>query len=130
MKQIVIVMPNRPGILADISTATGDAGVNIEEIEADAVGEMGVVRLTVDDYDKAIRALHDAGLHPLSEEVFLIKLEDAPGSLAAVARRFKDANVDIKSLRLVSRDGKHAIAAISCEKTDEARELVKDILVS
>ena len=130
MKQIAIVMPNRSGILAEISAATGDAGVNIVEIEGDVVGEMGVVRMTVDDYDKAIIALHDAGFHPLSDDVFLIKLEDAPGSLAEIAKRFKDAVIDIRSLRIVSRDGMHAIAAISCERTEDAKELVKDVLVS
>jgi len=130
MKQIVIVMPNRSGILADISTATGNAGVNIEALEGDTVGEMGVVRLTVDDYDKGVVALREAGFHPLSAEVFLIKLEDEPGSLAQIAQRFKDADIDIKSLRVVSRDGRHAIAAISCENVPEAKGLVKDILVS
>ena len=130
MKQIVMVMPNRPGVVAEISSATGDAGVNIEAIEAEVIGEMGVVRLSVSDYDAAMRALHEAGFHPLSQEVFLVRLEDAPGSLAQVARRFKDADIDIQSLRLVSHDGKQAIAAISCDSTEEARALVKDELVS
>ena len=130
MKQIVVVTENRPGILADAATALGESGVNIESIDSEAVGQIGVVRMTVSDYDLALRALCDAGFEALSEEVFLVRLEDRPGSLARVARRFKDAQIDIASLRLVNRDGKHAIAAISCERLEEAKELVRDVLVS
>ena len=129
MKQIVVVTENRPGVVADAATALAESGVNIDSIDSAAVGNMGVVRMTVSDYDVALRALRDAGFNALSEEVFLVRLADRPGSLARVARRFKDANIDITSLRLVNRDGEHAIAAISCERPEEAKELVKDVIV-
>ena len=129
MKQLVVIQPNRPGLLADVSEIVGAAGVNIEAIESEHVGEMGVVRMNVDQYDQALRALHEAGLRPLSEEVVLVRLDDKPGALAGLARRFKDANLDIRSLLLVHRDGSQAIAAITAEDPNAARELVRDALV-
>jgi len=130
MKQIVIVMENRPGIVADIATILGEKGVNIDDIDAEAVGKMALVRMTVGNYDLALKVLRDAGFNALSEEVFLVRLEDKPGALARVARRFREAEIDIRSLRLVDRDGKNAIAAISCDRSDEARRMLKDMLVS
>jgi len=130
MKQIVIVMNNRPGIVADIATILGEKGVNIDDIDAEAVGKMALVRMTVGNYDLALKVLRDAGFNALSEEVFLVRLDDKPGALAKVARRFKEKGIDIKSLRLVDRDGENAIAAISCEQPDEAKEMLKDMLVS
>jgi len=129
MKQITIVLPNRPGVIAHVSEITAEAGVNIEEIECCVVGEMGVVQMSVDNYDRAMRALHDAGLQPMSEEVFLVRIDNAPGALAQVARRFADAGIDIRSLRIVRRDPKQAIAAISCSELNKARALVEDLLV-
>lgn len=130
MKQICIVMENRAGMVADIATVLGEKGVNIDSIDAEAVGEMGLVRLTVSHYDLALKVLRDAGFKALSEEVFLVRLDDKPGALAKVARRFKEKGIDIKSLRLVDRDGENAIAAISCEQPDEAKRMLKDMLVS
>ena len=129
MKQILIVMENRTGIIADISTLMEEQDINIESIDAQAIGNIGVIRMVVDDYDAALKVFRDNDFNALTEEVFLIKLEDKPGALGKVARMFKDANIDIKSLRLVERDGKRAIAAISCERADEARKLMKDIIV-
>ena len=130
MKQIVIVADNRPGIVADVTMALGEKGVNIGTIDGEAIKGVGVVRMTVSDYDLALRVLRDAGFHAFSEEVILIQLEDKPGALARVARRFKDARIDITSLRIVSRDGKTGVVALSCEDSERAKELVRDELLS
>ena len=129
MKQILIVMENRTGIIADISTLMEEQNIHIESIDAQAIGNIGVVRMLVDNYDTALKVLRDNDFNALTEEVFLVKLEDKPGALGKVARIFKDAKIDIKSLRLVERDGTSAIAAISCERADEARKLIGDVLV-
>lgn len=130
MKQIVIVSDNRPGIVADVTTVLGDRGVNIGTIDGEAFKGVGLVRMTVSDDDLALKALRDAGFNAFSEEVLLVRLEDKPGALARVARRFKDANLDITSLRIVSRDGQHGVVAISCEDAAKARELLRDELLS
>jgi hypothetical protein len=130
MKQIVIVSDNRPGIVADVTMALGERGVNIGTIDGESFKGVGVVRMTVSNYDLALKVLRDSGFHAFSEEVILVCLEDKPGALARVARRFKDANIDITSLRIVSRDGEHGVVAISCEDTGKARELVRDLLLS
>ena len=123
------VLENRPGIIADISTLMDEHEITIESIDAQAIGSIGVVRMQVDDYDTALKVFRDNNYNALTEEVFLVKLRDKPGALGQVARIFKDANIDIKSLRLVERDGTSAIAAISCERADEARKLIRTLLV-
>ncbi len=130
MKQIVIVADNRPGVVADVTAALADKGINIEAIDGEAIGTVGIVRMTASPYDVALTALRDAGFHAFSEEVFLVRLEDKPGSLARVARRFKDAQVDITSLRIVSRDGQYGVVAISSDDPAKAREIVRDVLLS
>lgn len=130
MKQIAVIADNRPGLVADVTAVLGERGVNIGTIDGQAVRGLGLVRMTVSDGDLALRALRDAGFHAFSEEVILIRLEDRPGALARVARRFKDANLDITSLRIVSRDGTTGVVAISCEDVARARELVRDELLS
>jgi len=130
VKQISIVTAERPGLVADITAALAAAGVNIDTIDAESVAGSAVVILTVDRYDEALRALAQAGFPAVSEDAILVRLEDRPGALAEVTRRFKDANINIRSVRFIRRSGGHGIVAIATERSERALALVKDVLIS
>ena len=129
MKQITIVSHSRPGLTADICEVLADRGVNIETLDAVEMAEVDVVTLTVDKYDEALQALHDAGINAVVEDVVLLKVKDRPGALAEVTRRFRDADVYLRSIRMLGRKRGSALLAISMDRSDEAMELIKDLLV-
>ncbi|MBN8531093.1 MAG: ACT domain-containing protein [Alphaproteobacteria bacterium] len=130
MKNITIIGDNRPGLLADIADLLANAGINIESMDAETAGQMGVVSLTASDYDLAMERLRDADYQVLSEDAMVLKLEDKPGALARVAAKFKEKNVDIRSMRLLKREGDHCLVSLVAEKTPQVMELVKDSLVA
>ena len=129
MKEIVIVTENRAGLVADISEALGSRGINIETLDAEEVHDLAVVELTVDRYDEALAALRDAGFDAISEDALVIRLSDEPGALARVAKRFKDAGIDLRSIRIIRRQQGSALVALATERTAQARALVKDCLI-
>ena len=131
MKQISIVVDEQPGFpLADITELMATNNINIDSIESETVGDSSVIVMTVNKYDLALRALRDAAYNAITEDCLLIKLKDEPGALAKIARRFKDADLHIRSFHIISRNNDTSIAAISTERTANALELVRDILVS
>jgi hypothetical protein len=130
MKEIVIVTENRAGLLAEISETLAARGINIETLDAEQVHNTAVVELTVDRYDEALQSLRDAGLDAVTEDALLIRLRDEPGALAKVARRFKDANIDIRSIRIIRRQQGSTLVALATKRTEEARALVKEYLVT
>jgi hypothetical protein len=130
MKQIVILSEGRPGLVADVTIALGERGVNISTIDAETSQGVGVVRMTVSDYDLALRTLRDAGLHAFSEDVLLIRVEDKPGALARVARRLKDAGLNLTSLRIIRREAGSGVAALSTDDGPKARDLLRDAVLS
>ena len=130
MKQITVITEDHPGVVADLTAIMAANCINIETMEAQALGSHGIVIFSVDQYDKALRALRDANYNAFSEDVIIIKLKDEPGALAKIAVRFKEAGINIKSLRIVKRDRENSLVAISMERTDTAMELIKDVLVS
>lgn len=130
MKQIVIVTQNRAGLVADISEGLGARGINIESLDAEEVHGLAVIELTVDRYDEALQALRDAGFDAVTEDAIVIRLPDEPGALAKVARRFKDADIDLRSVRILSRREGWALVALGTKRTQQARDLVKDYLVT
>ena len=66
---ILVPVPDRPGILADITVALGDAAVNIEDLQIvhSPEGGRGTVHLTVaiDAADEAERVLRERWFEPL-----------------------------------------------------------------
>ena len=130
MNRIIIVAKNEVGVLADISQALADKGINIETISAEGLAEQGVITLTADAHDDALRVLMDAGYKAVSDDSLILRLPDEPGALAKVAGRFKDAGVNIQSLHIVERQGDHTIVALAAEDRAQAEALVdKNTLV-
>jgi hypothetical protein len=130
MKQIIIISEDRPGVVAEISEAVAAAGVNIETIAAETVAGSGVTILTVDKYDDALRALAQTPFHAISEDAIVVQLDDHPGELARVTRRLKDAQINMRSVRIIRREGGKSIVAIGTERTEQAMNLLRDVLVS
>lgn len=130
MKEIVVVTQNRAGLLADISEILANKGINIETIDADEIHDTAVIEMTVDRYDEALHSLRDAGFDAITEDALLIRLKDEPGALAKVARRFKEANIDLRSVRFIRRQQGYAFVAIATDRSQEARDLIKDFVVN
>ena len=131
MKQIVVVAKNRTGLLADIFEALAEHNVNIETIDAEAIDSSGVLILTVDRYDDALVALNRIpNISAVTEDAIVIRLKDELGALARIAKRFKNANISLRSVRILQRDDQYSLVAISTERTDEALQLVSDVIVA
>ncbi len=130
MKQITIVAESAPGLLAQVSEILAARGINIETLNAETVQDYGVVILTVDRYDEALAALRDAGLHAVSEDAIIIRIEDEPGALARISQRFHDAQIRLRSVRIIRRSAGHGLVALSTDRTEEALDLVRDVLIS
>ena len=130
MKQITIVTESRRGLPADIAGLLAEEGINIETLDAEEVEGADVVTLTVDRYNRALAALRDGGYPAVTEDAMLVRIEDEPGALAKVAVRFKEADIPVRSIRIIRRRNGFGIVAISTERTEAAKELVRDSLIA
>ena len=61
MERIIIIVRDEVGIIAGVARALADRGVNIESLDTERAGEQGIITLTTDDTDTALRALAGAG---------------------------------------------------------------------
>jgi hypothetical protein len=129
MKQIIILTDDRPGAIAEICESLAAENINIESMDAETKMNKGVIIITVDKYDEALQVLRDGLFQAVSEESILIRLDDKPGELAQIAKRFKDANINLKSLRILNRDGAEAIVALIADDFSNAIKLVEDVQI-
>lgn len=130
MKQLTVLVPNQPGQLAIITEALAKLGVNIEDFDVESHGADGLISLTVDKYDDALRALRDAGYRAVTQDTLLIRLEDKPGALAAIAVRLKEAGLDLRSMHIVRRTGDISIATLVANDNARAAAVLRDVLIS
>ena len=130
MKHITIVTRNRVGALADVATVLANKNINIESIEAINIRGWAIIRLIVDQYDIALHAFGGTEFLALAENTLLVQIEDKPGSLATIAQRLKDHQIDIHSVRIVGRDANTSLVAITAAKHKEAQKLLSDVLLS
>lgn len=130
MKQITVLTRKDPDELARVATILGDAGVNIEEMDADRLEETGIIVLFVDRYDDALRALADHGLRAITQDALVIRIEDKPGALATVAKKLRDADVDVRSMHILRRDSATSLVTLVATDNEKARAILADVVVT
>jgi hypothetical protein len=96
MKDLTIILEDRPGRLADLGEATGKAEINVEGMCATSGAGRAEVHVLVDDAAAACEALGSAGIEVDAEsDVLVIDVEDRPGTMGEVARKVAQAGVNI-----------------------------------
>ena len=101
-----ITVEDRPGGLASIGEALGNAGVNIEGVSGLGFEGRGLIHICVMDAAKARQALDAAGLK-VEGEADAILTEPVPsaeqaGTLGVMTRRIADAGINIRALYLAT----------------------------
>lgn len=129
MKQLTVLVPNKIGVAAEISACLAERSINIEAIDIEGVEDRGIVVLSVDRYDDALRVLSDRGFRVITQDALLVRLEDKPGALATIAMRLKDANLDLRSMHILRRDTAGTIASLVASDNARAAEVLRDVLV-
>ncbi len=124
VNRIIVMARDEVGVIADISQALANEGINVESINAQVVGEEVTIILTSDRYDHALYVLNQAGFKAVSDDALVLRLADEPGALANVAGSLKDAGVNIESMHILSRQAGYAMVAL---KTDNRAEAVAAI---
>lgn len=95
-KQLAIFLDNRPGTLARMADSLGEAKINIYAISMSDTVDYSVIRMVVDDYRKAIEIFEDHGTLVVEDDVLMIDGDNKPGSLARIAHRLAEADVNIE----------------------------------
>jgi hypothetical protein len=95
-KQLAIFLDNRPGTMARVADALGEAKINIYAVSTSDTVDHTVVRLVVSDYRKALHVFEAHGTLVVEDDVLMIEGSNKPGSLAAIAHKLADARINIE----------------------------------
>lgn len=98
LKQLVVSIENSPGRLYQVTTALGEAGINLRAMNLVDTGEFGQLRLLVSDIVQARRILMQSQMPAFINEVVAVLIPDVPKSLATILGPLNDAGVYVTSM--------------------------------
>ncbi len=123
-KQISIFLENKAGRLAHVTRVLGDAQINIRAMSIADTSDFGILRLIVNEPQKAYQVLKEKAFTVSETEVIAVQIPDTPGSLATVLEQMTAEGLNIEYLYafLGSNEG-DAIVIFRVEDIPKAKEV-------
>ncbi len=130
MRQITVVAKYTKELIADITGLLGNHNIDIRTMDSLQVGQDAYVKLVVENYDRGLKLLTEAGYNAVSDESVLLRIPDKPGALAQVARTISGQGRNTRAITMLQQDGGFTVIAVGTDDNDQVRELFRDTLVS
>ena len=98
--EFTFTLLNTPGVLAELGSALGQKGINIEALQAMTIGEKATLHLVVNDPEAAARELEDYGVPFRRREVLEVQVRNEPGTLGDLADAMAEDGINIDAVYL------------------------------
>ena len=121
VEQISIFIENKFGRLAEVTRVLGDAGVNIRTLSLADTSDFGILRLIVNDTEKAKTVLKERGFTVNKTEVVAVEIPDRPGGLADILQALDAEGINVEYMyAFVERCGENAVMIFRFDETQKA----------
>jgi hypothetical protein len=94
--QLSVFLENKPGRLSEPCKVLAEAGISIVTLSLADTEQFGILRLIVEDWPTARKALADSGAVVNATEVVATEVEDRPGGLADLLTILEKGGVNIE----------------------------------
>lgn len=123
VKQISIFIPNKKGSLAHLTELLVAHEIDIRAIAVFDTAEFGILRLIVNNPDKAIEVLKEEGLVAKVSKVLAVNPEDKPGSLHQIFSILRDYDINVEYVySFVMRQREMPYIVVKVDKEKEAAD--------
>ncbi len=103
MQDLIVNLENKPGTLAQLGEALGNAGINIEGVCGMAGDGGAEVHILVQSAQMARTALEEVGIACGAErDVEVVSIVDQPGEMGRHLRKVADAGVNVDLVYLAT----------------------------
>ena len=96
IKQLSVFVENKQGALSKIISHLSESGVNMRAVSIADTQDFGILRIIVNDIEKATAALKNNNVMVRANNVIGVELSDKPGALANVLGVLTDGGVNVE----------------------------------
>ncbi len=126
VEQISIFLENKSGRLAEVTRILADAGINIRALSLADTSDFGILRLIVNETEKAKAVLKENGFTVGKNEVIAVEVPDRPGGLAGILEALSGSNINVEYMyAFVERSGENAIIIFRFDEIEKAIEALQ-----
>jgi hypothetical protein len=127
VEQISIFLENKAGRLAEVTRILSEAQINIRALSLADTSDFGILRLIVNDSEKAKRELKAHGFTVGKTDVAAVEVADRPGGLHYILQILQQANVNVEYMyAFVQQSGSNAVLIFRFDNLEEALRLLKE----
>lgn len=127
VEQISIFIENKSGRLAEVTRTLGEAQINIRALSLADTSDFGILRLIVDNTDKALSVLKEQSFTVNKTEVIGVEVPDSPGGLCSILEVLDQNNINVEYMyAFVERSGGNAVIIFRFDDVDEAIKVLTD----
>lgn len=127
VKQISVFIENRSGRLREVAAILGKNSINIRALSLADTSDYGILRLIVDDPDKARQVLKSENFTLSETDVIAVEISDKPGGLAHVLNILGDSGINVEYMyAFVEKSSKNAVVIFRIENIDNSISVLKE----
>jgi hypothetical protein len=128
VEQIAVFLENKSGRLAEITATLAENDINIRALSVADTADFGILRLIVNDVEKAKRVLKANGFTVGVTNVIAVVVDDRSGGLASVLKSIEKADLNVEYMyAFVNKSGENAVLIFRFDEMDKAiAALVQD----
>ena len=125
VEQISIFLENKPGALEGVMRLLKDADINIRSLSLADTDDFGILRLIVNDTNKALRVLNDNGLRVSRTSVVAVEVPDRPGGLHSILAVLAQHGINVEYLyAFIEKSGENAVIIFRFDSPDDAVDVL------
>ena len=127
IKQLSIFVENKQGRLVEITKMLADSGVNMRALSIADTRDFGILRLIVDDTQKACLVLAENSVMVKITDVVAVEMPHRTGSLNAALTVLSNAGINVEYLyAFLSSSGQGAYVVLRVADNAQAEQTLKD----
>ena len=96
LHQIAVFLQNKPGHLSGICRTLADENINIVTLSLADTQQFGILRLIIEDWERAAKILEQAGYLVQIREVVATEVDNRPGGMADILEIISKANLNVE----------------------------------
>ncbi|MFO7707992.1 MAG: amino acid-binding protein [Desulfobacterales bacterium] len=124
-EQISIFLENTPGRLVEVTRIFEAGRINIRALSLADTSDFGILRLIVDDNERAKKLLQENGFTVRVTEVVAVEVADEPGGLHAILEKLAQSRVNVEYMyAFVRQSGRNAVMIFRFDDTAKALDVL------